>query len=112
MDEATLAANVAGIGALLTHLLPASPASADSASSAEPLATPLLMNNIDWFGGMSLLDFLRDVGKYARVGVMLAKDSVKARMGTAAGADESGEGMSYTEFTYQLLQACVRLNWA
>jgi tyrosyl-tRNA synthetase len=110
MDEATLAANVAGIGALLTHLLPASPASAD-ASAAEPLATPLLMNNIDWFGGMSLLDFLRDVGKFARVGVMLAKDSVKARMGTAAGADESGEGMSYTEFTYQLLQACV-LNWA
>lgn len=39
------------------------------------------MNNIDWFGGMGLLTFLRTVGKFARVGVMLSKDSVKSRMG-------------------------------
>lgn len=103
MDEATLEANVAGIGALLGALLP----SAAAASGEAGLAAPLVLNNMAWFGGMSLLDFLRDVGKHARVGVMLAKDSVKARMGTPGAEGEAGEGMSYTEFTYQLLQACV-----
>jgi len=103
MDEATLEANVAGIGALLGALLP----SAAAASGEAGLAAPLVLNNMAWFGGMSLLDFLRDVGKHARVGVMLAKDSVKARMGTPGAEGEAGEGMSYTEFTYQLLQACA-----
>jgi hypothetical protein len=102
MDEATLEANVAGIGALLGALLPTA-----SASGEPGLAAPLVLNNMAWFGGMSLLDFLRDVGKHARVGVMLSKDSVKARMGTPGAEGEAGEGMSYTEFTYQLLQACV-----
>lgn len=46
---------------------------------------------------MSFLDFLRDVGKFARMGTMLAKDSVRSRL-------DSEQGMSYTEFTYQLLQ--------
>lgn len=55
------------------------------------------MNNYDWWKKFSLLDFLRDVGKYARVGTMMAKESVKTRL-------NSEEGMSYTEFTYQLLQ--------
>ena len=100
MDEATLEANVAGIGSLLGALLPT------AAASGEPgLAAPLVLNNMAWFGGMTLLDFLRDVGKHARVGVMLSKDSVKARMGTPGAEGEAGEGMSYTEFTYQLLQA-------
>ena len=90
---------MAGIAALLTRLLPAG---GDAATSA-----PIVLNNMAWFGGMGLLDFLRDVGKHARVGVMLAKDSVKARMGTPGAEGEAGEGMSYTEFTYQLLQACV-----
>ena len=98
MDEATLEANVAGIGALLSALLPTGDAG---------LAAPLVLNNMAWFGGMTLLDFLRDVGKHARVGVMLSKDSVKARMGTPGAEGEAGEGMSYTEFTYQLLQAWV-----
>ena len=99
MDEATLEANVAGIGALLSALLP---------TGDDGLAAPLVLNNMAWFGGMTLLGFLRDVGKHARVGVMLSKDSVKARMGTPGAEGEAGEGMSYTEFTYQLLQACVR----
>jgi tyrosyl-tRNA synthetase len=55
------------------------------------------LNNYDWWKKFSLLDFLRDVGKYARVGTMMAKESVKTRL-------NSEEGMSYTEFTYQLLQ--------
>ena len=56
-------------------------------------------NNMEWFGGMGFVEFLRDVGKYARVGSMLAKDSVKSRIGSES------EGMSFTEFSYQLLQA-------
>lgn len=56
-----------------------------------------VLNNLDWFGPMSFLEFLRDIGKHARVGQMLAKDSVRSRM-------ESESGISFTEFTYQLLQ--------
>jgi tyrosyl-tRNA synthetase len=56
-----------------------------------------VVNNYDWYKDMKLLDFLRDVGKLARMGSMLNKDSVKSRL-------ESETGMSYTEFTYQLLQ--------
>jgi len=59
--------------------------------------SPLILNNYDWWKEFSLLNFLRDVGKYARVGTMMAKESVKKRL-------NSEEGMSYTEFTYQLLQ--------
>jgi tyrosyl-tRNA synthetase len=63
-----------------------------------PTAPAAIINNLDWFGPMSALDFLRDVGKHFRVGSMLSKESVKARM------EASDEGMSYTEFSYQLLQ--------
>lgn len=56
-----------------------------------------LVNNFDWFKSFKYIDFLRDVGKYFRIGPMLAKESVKARF-------ETEEGMSYTEFSYQLLQ--------
>lgn len=55
-------------------------------------------NNAEWWAGMSFLDVLRDVGKYVRVGSMLGKESVKKRL-------ESEDGMSFTEFTYQMLQA-------
>lgn len=58
---------------------------------------PLVVNNFDWYKDFSFIDFLRDVGKFFRLGPMLAKDSVKARF-------ESEEGMSFTEFSYQLLQ--------
>lgn len=67
--------------------------SGDSSSTTEPL----VLNNYDWLGNMRLLDFLRDVGKLARVGTMLSKESVRLRM-------QSEEGLSFTEFTYQLLQ--------
>ena len=62
-----------------------------------------LVNNFDWMGKWTYLDFLRDVGKNFPVNVMLAKDSVKSRLGRDS-ADQSG-GMSYTEFSYMLLQA-------
>ena len=57
-----------------------------------------LVNNADWTNDLSLLDFLRDVGKYATVNQMIAKDSVRSRL-------ESENGISFTEFSYQLLQA-------
>lgn len=57
----------------------------------------ILLNNFDWFENFSFIDFLRDVGKFFRVGPMLAKDSVKTRL-------ESEDGLSFTEFSYQVLQ--------
>jgi tyrosyl-tRNA synthetase len=56
-----------------------------------------MVNNLDWTGPMSAIDFLRDVGKYFRVGAMLKKDAVASRM-------TSDDGISYTEFSYQILQ--------
>jgi tyrosyl-tRNA synthetase len=68
----------------------------------------LLLNNFDWSGPWTYLDFLRDIGKNFPVNVMLAKDSVKSRLGkgepASAGGGDAG-GMSYTEFSYMLLQA-------
>ena len=69
-----------------------------------------LVNNFDWTGSWSYLEFLRDVGKNFPVNTMLAKDSVKSRLGrgepaSAGGASGAGDGMSYTEFSYMLLQA-------
>src|SRR5205085_1512993 len=58
-----------------------------------------LVNNFDWMQRFSYLDFLRDVGKHFPVNVMLAKDSVKARL------ERTDAGLSYTEFSYMLLQA-------
>lgn len=63
-----------------------------------PTAKPELLNNGDWFKKFSLISFLRDVGKLFRVGPMLAKESVKVRL-------NSEEGLSFTEFSYQLFQA-------
>lgn len=59
-----------------------------------------IVNNYDWFRSFSFLEFIRDVGKYITVNYMMAKDSVKRRL---EGIDGS-EGMSFTEFTYQLVQ--------
>lgn len=56
-----------------------------------------LVNNLDWTAGLSAIDFLRDVGKHFRVGSMLKKDAVAVRLGSDA-------GISYTEFSYQILQ--------
>jgi len=82
-----LQANIAGIEAQLRRLL-----RFDGQEAA------LLLNNHDWMRGFSFLDFLRDVGKHFPVNMMLAKDSVKGRL-------ESDAGISYTEFSYMLLQA-------
>ncbi|BBE22403.1 tyrosine--tRNA ligase [Arthrobacter sp. MN05-02] len=56
-----------------------------------------MVNNLDWTGPMSVIDFLRDVGKYFRVGTMIKKETVAKRL-------NSDEGISYTEFSYQILQ--------
>lgn len=61
-------------------------------------ARPLVLNNNDWFSKFELIDFLRDIGKHFRLGIMLSKESVKSRL-------NSEEGISFTEFTYQILQA-------
>ena len=63
-----------------------------------------LVNNLDWTGSWTYLEFLRDIGKNFPVNVMLAKDSVKSRLGRSDATGSSG-GMSYTEFSYMLLQA-------
>lgn len=57
-----------------------------------------ILNNLDWLGELHLIDFLRDVGKYFTVNYMLSKESVKRRI-------QSDDGISYTEFTYMMLQA-------
>ena len=59
----------------------------------------VMVNNYDWMKGYSYLDFIRDIGKHLTVNYMMAKDSVKKRLG-----DETKSGMSYTEFSYQLVQ--------
>ncbi len=62
------------------------------------IAPAKIVNNNDWIGRFSYIEFLRDVGKHFRMGAMLGKESVRARM-------ESEAGMSYCEFSYQLIQA-------
>lgn len=62
------------------------------------LPLPVFLNNADWFASYGFIDFLRDVGKHFRIGTMLAKESVRSRV-------QSEEGMSFTEFSYQLVQA-------
>ena len=63
-----------------------------------PIAAKLV-NNYDWMKEFSFLGFIRDVGKHITVNYMMAKDSVKKRL-----SSEASEGMSFTEFTYQLVQ--------
>ncbi len=69
----------------------------DFSSGAKNQAT--LVNNYDWMKEFSFLDFIRNVGKHITVNYMMAKDSVKTRL-----SGESAEGLSFTEFTYQLIQ--------
>ena len=89
LDEATLDKNVAGIKAVLSRFLDFNSTAANA---------PVLVNNYDWMKDFSFINFARDVGKRITVNYMMAKDSVKKRL---AG---EGEGMSFTEFTYQLIQ--------
>ena len=65
--------------------------------SAEGENAVIVANNLDWTKGLSAIEFLRDIGKYFRVGTMIKKDAVSARLNSEA-------GISYTEFSYQILQ--------
>ncbi|WP_421218627.1 tyrosine--tRNA ligase [Aeromonas jandaei] len=80
---------VASLSAQIKALLPAS----------EGLAAPQLVNNADWMGQMSALDFLRDIGKHFSVNAMLARESVRQRLA------RPDQGISFTEFSYALLQS-------
>ena len=80
---------VASLSAQISALLPAS----------DGLEAPLLVNNADWMGQMSALDFLRDIGKHFSVNAMLARESVRQRLA------RPDQGISFTEFSYTLLQS-------
>ncbi len=90
LDEATLRHNQEAIKGQLSRFLDFT---SDASNAAE------LVNNYDWMKNFSFLDFIRDVGKHITVNYMMAKDSVKKRL-----SSEAAEGMSFTEFTYQLVQ--------
>ena len=90
LDEATLAKNVAGVKGQLERFLKFDNGVENPAK---------LVNNYDWMKEISLIEFVRDVGKHITVNYMMAKDSVKKRLG-----EDSKTGMSFTEFTYQLFQ--------
>ncbi|WP_339887453.1 tyrosine--tRNA ligase [uncultured Flavobacterium sp.] len=91
LDEETLNFNVNGIKNVLSNFLDFEATDANA---------PILVNNYDWMKDFSFINFARDVGKRITVNYMMAKDSVKKRLS----GDEGGEGMSFTEFTYQLIQ--------
>lgn len=88
LDLDTLQINQQGIKAQLERFLDFDPAKPNAAE---------MVNNFDWFKDFTFLDFIRDVGKHITVNYMMAKDSVKKRI-------EGENGMSFTEFTYQLIQ--------
>jgi tyrosyl-tRNA synthetase len=82
-------ANLAGIQGQLEHFL-------DFETSVNPART---LNNLEWLGEISMIDFLRDIGKYFSVNAMMKKEAVRRRL------ESDEEGVSYTEFSYALLQA-------
>ena len=88
MSREQIERNLEGIRAQLEHFLCYGKASAEL----------IMVNNLDWLGELNLIEFLRDIGKHFRLSEMLARESVKLRL-------ESEEGISFTEFCYQLLQA-------
>ena len=90
LNEETLANNIAGIKNTLERFL-------DFSTKSDN--TPILVNNYDWMKEFSFIEFARDVGKRITVNYMMAKDSVKTRI-----TGENSAGMSFTEFTYQLIQ--------
>ncbi|NVO08659.1 MAG: tyrosine--tRNA ligase [Bacteroidales bacterium] len=90
LDEKTLQKNLDGIKAQLSKFLDFD---SDASNKAE------MVNNYDWMKDYTFLEFIRDIGKHITVNYMMSKDSVKKRLG-----EESKTGMSFTEFTYQLVQ--------
>jgi tyrosyl-tRNA synthetase len=91
LDRETVAANLEGMRPQLERFIDFS----ESAGNARGL----VLDNADWLGSMTLLDYLRDVGKHFTVNQMIAKDTVKSRL------DRPEQGISYAEFSYMLLQA-------
>ena len=91
LDEETLNHNVEGIKRVLSRFLD---------FDAKDENAPILVNNYDWMKDFSFIDFARDIGKRITVNYMMSKDSVKKRLS----GEEGAEGMSFTEFTYQLIQ--------
>jgi len=89
LDEATLNHNVAGIKQVLSRFLD---------FNSTKVNAPILVNNYDWMKAFSFIDFAREVGKRITVNYMMAKESVRKRISS------EGDGMSFTEFTYQLIQ--------
>lgn len=87
LDEESIAANLRGIEKNLRTIL----------NFEQKNNSAVILNNFDWYKNFSVIDFLREVGSLFRIGPMLGKESVRLRM-------QSEEGMSYTEFSYQLLQ--------
>lgn len=90
LDEETIEKNMAGIKAQLSKFI--------DFNSDEPNAA-IMVNNYDWMKNFSFLDFIREVGKHITVNYMMSKDSVKKRLSA-----DAAQGMSFTEFTYQLVQ--------
>jgi tyrosyl-tRNA synthetase len=88
LSDDQVAANSAGIRAQLSRFLDFGPGPTGA----------VIANNADWTRGIGYLEFLRDIGKYLTINYMMAKDSVRARL-------EGDTGISYTEFSYMLLQA-------
>ena len=88
LDEAQLQRNLEGISKVIRRVL-----------SFEGENAAVVVNNFDWFKGVSYLQFLRDIGKHFTVNHMIAKESVRARL------EDREHGISYTEFSYMLLQA-------
>jgi len=90
LDEETLNKNINGVKNTLGRFIDFNKSTSNAAE---------IVNNYDWMKNLSFLDFIRDIGKHITVNYMMAKDSVKNRINS-----ESKEGMSFTEFTYQLVQ--------
>ena len=90
LDEETLYKNIEGVRRTLERFIDFNKSSINGAE---------IVNNYDWMKNLSFLEFARDIGKHITVNYMMAKDSVKNRINS-----ESKEGMSFTEFTYQLVQ--------
>lgn len=90
LDESTLRENQEALKRQISRFLDFETAASNRA---------IMVNNYDWMKGFSFLDFIRDIGKHITVNYMMAKDSVKKRLGA-----DSKSGMSFTEFTYQLVQ--------
>lgn len=87
LDEETIRHNIKGIRRNLEGIL----------ENRNPGCRPVFLNNFEWFKNFSIIGFLRDIGKLFRLGPMLGKDSVRTRL-------NSEEGISFTEFSYQVLQ--------